>query len=68
MITLALYAFASGGLINFLIYLLVLAVVVYCVVLVLNMFPLPAPVKTIAMIIVGLIALIVLLQAIGIVI
>lgn len=62
----ALFTLAAGGLVSFLVYLLILAIVIYVVVLVLNMIPLPQPVKTIALLIIGLVALIFLLHALGI--
>jgi hypothetical protein len=51
-----------GSAIQFLISLLVLAVVMYCVWLVVSMLPLPQPIGTIVLVIFGLIALLWLLQ------
>lgn len=51
---------------GFLISLLVLALIVYAVKLVIDLLPLPATVKTIALIIVGIIGLIYLLNFIGV--
>ncbi len=52
--------------ITLLITLLVLALVIYCVKLVIDMLPLPPVVKTLALIIVGIIALVYLLSVLGI--
>lgn len=46
--------------------LLVFAIVVYAIVLVLGMIPLPAPIKTIVYLIVGIVMLMVLLNITGI--
>jgi hypothetical protein len=51
-----------GGLIGLLIWLLVFAVVMYIIYLVLNLIPLPEPVKHIAIAVFGLIFFLVLLQ------
>lgn len=53
-------------LISLLIYLLVAAIVLYAVHLVIGMLALPAQVKTIALIIVGLVALLWILNTLGI--
>lgn len=52
--------------VSFLVTLLILALVVYVIKLVIDMLPLPSVVKTIALIIVGIIALVYLLQTIGV--
>lgn len=58
---------AAGGLVSFLIWLLILALIIYVVFLVLGMLPLPAAAKQIITIIIGVIFLLVLLQRLGIV-
>lgn len=52
--------------ISFLVTLLILALAVYVIKLVIDMLPLPSVVKTIALIIVGIIALVYLLQTVGV--
>lgn len=59
-------ALGGGGLVSLLVWLLILGLVVYCVFLILGMLPLPAPIKTIATIIIAVIFLIVLLGHIGV--
>lgn len=54
------------SLIPFLVMVIILAVVIYIVKLVLDMIALPPPVKTIAWLIVGLVALVILMRALGI--
>lgn len=56
----------ASGLINVLVYLLILAIVIYVVKLVLDMIPLPAPAKTIVWLILGLVFLVALLHVLGI--
>jgi hypothetical protein len=56
---------SSGGLIALLIWLLVLAVVIYVVWLILNMLPLPEPIKTIILCILGLVLLLVVISRLG---
>lgn len=58
-------AIAAGGLINLLVWLLILAIVVYVVYLILGLLPIPQPVKTIACLVIGLIFLLVLLSHLG---
>lgn len=55
----------STGLISLLIWLLILAVVVYVVFLILSMLPIPEPIKTIICIIIGLAFLLVIVQRLG---
>lgn len=57
---------SGGGLVSLLIWLLVLALVLWAVFLVLGMLPLPAPVKQIATVILAIIFLLVLLQHLGV--
>ncbi len=59
---------AGGGLISFLVWLLILALVIYVVFLVLGMLPLPAPAKQIITVILAIIFLLVLLSHLGVVI
>lgn len=66
MIPLLAVTFAAGGLVPLLIWLLVLALVVYCVFLILGMLPLPPVAKQIVTIILAVIFLLVLLQHLGI--
>lgn len=63
--TLILAAIGSSSLINLLIWLLVLAIVIYVVYLILGMLPLPGNVKTIATLVLGLIFLLILLNHLG---
>lgn len=58
---------AGSGLISLLVWLLILACVIYIVFLILGMLPLPPQVKTIVCLILGLIFLLVLLNRLGIV-
>lgn len=58
----------SGGLISLLIWLLVFALVVYCIFLVLGLLPLPEPAKRIVTIILAVILLLALLNHLGIVV
>jgi hypothetical protein len=55
----------ATSLIGVLIWLLVLAVVVYVIWLILNMLPLPEPIKTIILCILGLVLLLVIIQRLG---
>lgn len=64
---LALAPIAGSGLISFLIWLLLFALVVYVVYLVLGMLPLPGPAKQIVTLILAIIFLLVLLAHLGIV-
>lgn len=59
-------ALSASGLVPLLIWLLVLALVIYVVFLVLGMLPLPGPAKQIITIILAVIFLLVLLQHLGI--
>lgn len=54
------------ALIQLLVYLLIFCVVLYAVKLALDMIPLPAQVKTIVWLIIGVVALIILLSMLGI--
>lgn len=56
---------SGSGLISLLIWLLILALVIWCVYLVIGMLPLPAPVKQIVCVILALIFLLILLQHLG---
>lgn len=56
----------GGSLVGLLIWLLILALVIYCVFLVLGMLPLPEPAKRIVTVILAIIFLLVLLQHLGI--
>lgn len=58
-------ALETAGLVSILIWLFVLAVVVYVVFLILGMLPIPEPIKTILLCIVGLIILLLLVQRLG---
>lgn len=51
-----------GGLISFLFFLLIFALVIYVVILLIDMLPLPHPVGLIAKIIIGIVGLLILLQ------
>jgi hypothetical protein len=55
----------ATSLISVLIWLLVLAVVVYVIWLILNMLPIPEPIKTIILCILGLVLLLVIVQRLG---
>jgi hypothetical protein len=55
----------ATSLISVLIWLLVLAVVVYVIWLILNMLPLPEPIRTIILCILGLVLLLVIVQRLG---
>ena len=55
----------AGGLISLLIWLLVLAAVIYVIVLILRMLPIPEPFRTIIMVVIGLILLVFLVQHLG---
>lgn len=57
---------STAALIHFAIWLLVLAIVIYIVYLVLGMLPIPAPIKSIVCLVVGLIFLLVILSQLGI--
>jgi uncharacterized membrane protein len=60
-------ALASGfSLVNLLVYLLVLAIVIYIVYLIVQWLPLPGPVKQIAVLIIGLVGLLYVLSALGV--
>jgi hypothetical protein len=61
-------AIASGGLVQLLIWLLVLCLVVYCVFLIVGMLPLPEPAKKIVTIILAVVFLLVLLSHLGIIV
>jgi hypothetical protein len=56
---------AASGLISLLIWLLVLAAVVYCLFLLLNMLPIPEPFRTIIVVIIALVLLLVIVQRLG---
>jgi hypothetical protein len=58
-------AVGASSLISILIWLLILAVVVYVIWLILNMLPLPEPIKTIILCILGLVLLLVIVQRLG---
>lgn len=58
--------FAAGGLISLLVWLLIAALVIWCVYLVIGMLPLPAPIKQIVCVILGLIFLLIILSHLGI--
>jgi hypothetical protein len=68
MATLTLLAFAleGSGLINLLIGLLIFAIVVWLVYFILGYIPLPEPIKTIALVVIGIILLLVLLRMLGV--
>ena len=55
----------GASLISLLIWLLVLAVVIYVVFLILNMLPIPEPIRTIVLCILGLILLLVVINRLG---
>ena len=55
----------ATSLISVLIWLLVLAVVCYIIWLILNMLPLPEPIRTIILCILGLVLLLVIVQRLG---
>lgn len=67
MIALALFiaALETVGLVSILIWLLVLAIVVYVIFLILGMLPIPEPIRTILCLVVGLIILLLLVQRLG---
>ena len=65
MITLLAVTLTTGGLIPLLVWLLILALVIYVVFLVLGMIPIPEPAKKIVTIILGIIFLLILLQKLG---
>jgi hypothetical protein len=65
MITSIILAASTGTLVSLLIWLLVLAVVIWVVYLLVGMLPLPAQVKTIICAILALIFLLVILQRLG---
>lgn len=65
MIPLLAVTVGTGGLIPLLIGLLVLAIIAYCIFLVVGMLPLPSPIKQLAVIIISLILLLVLLSKLG---
>lgn len=65
MITLAVSTLGGTSLISLLIWLLILACVIYIVFLILGMLPIPAQVKTIITVILGLIFLLVLVERLG---
>lgn len=65
MITLAVSTLGGTSLISLLIWLLILACVIYVVFLILGMLPIPAQVKTIITVILGLIFLLVLVERLG---
>lgn len=56
----------AGGLISFLVTLIVMGIVIYAVYLVLNMLPLPQPIKTLVYLVIAVIFLVMLLSATGI--
>jgi hypothetical protein len=56
---------AGTGLIGLLIYLLILSVVIYVVWLIMNMLPIPEPIKTIVLCILGLVLLLVIVSRLG---
>ena len=59
-------AVAEGaGLINLLIWLIVLAVVVWLLFLIIGMLPLPEPIRTIITVVIALILLLVIVQRLG---
>jgi hypothetical protein len=62
-------AVAEGGaafsLVSLLIWLVVFAVVIYVLFLILGMFPLPEPIKTIILCVVGVILLVIFAQRLG---
>ena len=61
----ALETAAAPSLISLLIWLLVLAIVIYVVFLILNMIPMPEPIRTIVLCVLGLILLLVVIQRLG---
>ena len=64
-LALILAALETGGLITLLIWFLVLAIVIYVVFLILGMLPIPEPIRTIVLCILGLILLLVVLNRVG---
>lgn len=62
---LALAPLAGTGLISLLVWLLILALVIWCVFIVLGMIPLPNPIRQIITVILALIFLLVLLSHLG---
>jgi hypothetical protein len=66
-LALILAALETAGLVSLLIWLLVFAVVIYVLYLILGMLPIPEPVKTILLCVVGIILLIVLVQRLGLI-
>lgn len=56
---------ASSGLIALLIWLLVLAVIIFVVFKILQMIPMPEPIRTIVLCILGLVLLLVVIQRLG---
>jgi len=67
MITFAALSLSSGGLLNILLALLVLALVIWLCIWLIDMLPLPNVPKTIAKVIVAIIALLVIFQQLGVV-
>lgn len=66
MLTLAAITLGGSSLLSLLLWLLLVAALVYVAFLILGMFPLPAPVKQIITVILAVVFLIVLLQHLGI--
>lgn len=64
-LALILAAFEGSALISLLIWLLVVAVVIYVLFLVLGMLPIPEPIKTILLCVVGLILFLIIIQRLG---
>lgn len=62
---LLLAALETGGLISLLIWLVVVAVVVYIVYLIFTYIPLPEPIKTIILCVLGLILFLVVIRSLG---
>ena len=63
--TVLLAAAEGAGLISLLIWLIVLAVVVWLLFLIVGMLPLPEPIKTIITVVIALILLLVIVQRLG---
>lgn len=64
-LALLLAAIESVSLISLLIWLLVFAIVIYIVFLILGMLPIPEPIRTIVLCVLGVILLLVLVQRLG---
>lgn len=66
-LTCLLAAAEFGGLIGLLVWLLILAIVVYVIFLILGMLPIPEPVRTILCLVIGLAILLVIIQRLGLI-